>query len=330
MGVRRRRPNNSTAGSSGSRLPARREPLTAALLRRLHRQAPLRGGSLLITIFGDSIASRGGSIALSSLIRLAQPFGLTERLVRTAVGRLAQEGWLEPARRGRLSFYRLTEVGAARFAEATRRIYTETPRSWNRRWTLILLPPELGARREHIRDELTWLGFGQLSPSLLAHPARGLDDARERLRELGVLNRVIALQATTEDANHDRDFARAGWDLVVLARRYARFVQSFGPVQRALQRRASLTPQTAFVVRTLLIHEYRRIHLRDPLLPKILLPQRWVGADAYALCRELYAQVFAAAEQHLSQNAMTERGALPPPARSILRRFGGLQSVGQL
>ena len=296
----------------------------------MRRQAPLRGGSLLITIFGDSIATRGGSIALASLIRLARPFGITERLVRTAVGRLAQDGWLKPQRRGRLSFYRLSAVGETRFAEATRRIYAAAPQSWNRKWTLILLPSELGARRERVRDELTWLGFGQLGPAVLAHPARGLADARERLRELGVLDQVIALHASTEDATHDRQLARAGWDLAELAWRYTRFVQSFTPVQRALLRRASLTPETAFVVRTLLIHEYRRIHLRDPLLPAILLAEHWVGADAYALCRELYSQVFTAAERYLSQTARNARGALPAATRSILKRFGGLQAEGQL
>ena len=139
---------------------------------------------------------------------------------------------------------------------------------------------------------------------MLAHPARDLDDARERLRALRVLDRVIALQATTEDARHDRQFARAGWDLAGLARRYDALRSEFrARAPSTVTARASLAPQTAFVVRTLLVHEYRRIHLRDPLLPPTLLPERWVGADAYALCRELYAQVFAAAERHLSQDA---------------------------
>src|SRR5256884_4766152 len=62
-----------------------RAPLPApvrALLRNFRAQRPLRGGSLLITVFGDSIAPRGGAVTLGSLIRLAAPFGLTERLVR--------------------------------------------------------------------------------------------------------------------------------------------------------------------------------------------------------------------------------------------------------
>ncbi|TLY59374.1 MAG: hypothetical protein E6K48_11525, partial [Gammaproteobacteria bacterium] len=98
-----------------------------ALLRRWRAQRPLRAGSLLVTIFGDAIAPRGAAVTLGSLIRLAAPFGLTERLVRTSVARLARDGWLAARRSGRRSEYRLTRGGAERFAEATRRIYGQSP-----------------------------------------------------------------------------------------------------------------------------------------------------------------------------------------------------------
>jgi hypothetical protein len=88
----------------------------ASLLRHFHRQRPIRGGSLLITIFGDSIAPRGGAVTLGSLISLAYPFGLTERLVRTSVARLAVDGWLVARRDGRRSEYRITPTGRDRFA----------------------------------------------------------------------------------------------------------------------------------------------------------------------------------------------------------------------
>ena len=48
----------------------------AALVARFRRQRPLRGGSLIVTLFGDSIVPRGGIVALGSLIELAAPFGL--------------------------------------------------------------------------------------------------------------------------------------------------------------------------------------------------------------------------------------------------------------
>src|SRR5579871_3000937 len=136
----------------------------AALLRQFRAQRPIRGGSLLITLFGDAIAPRGGVVTLGSLIRLAAPFGLTERLVRTSVGRLAQDEWLVARREGRLSEYRLTPWGQERFAEATQRIYSKGPAAWDGHWSLLILPPNGSKRPESLRDGLTWLGFGQVSP----------------------------------------------------------------------------------------------------------------------------------------------------------------------
>src|SRR5205823_13335974 len=106
-----------------------RAPLPApvrALLRNFRAQRPLRGGSLLITVFGDSIAPRGGAVTLGSLIRLAAPFGLTERLVRTSVARLARQGWLAGKRSGRRSEYRFTRTGTERFEQPNRRIYRQS------------------------------------------------------------------------------------------------------------------------------------------------------------------------------------------------------------
>jgi phenylacetic acid degradation operon negative regulatory protein len=50
----------------------------------------------------------------------------------------------------------------------------------------------------------------------------------------------------------------------------------------------ALDPAQAFIVRTLLIHEYRRVLLRDAQLPPALLPLDWPGVAAYALCRDFY------------------------------------------
>ncbi len=84
---------------------------------------------------------RGGAVALGSLIRLATPFGLNERLVRTATARLAQEGWVKARRVGKLSEYELSNDGRERFAEATKRIYGEPGAHWSGRWTLMCCRP---------------------------------------------------------------------------------------------------------------------------------------------------------------------------------------------
>jgi len=305
------------------------ERSTQRLITQFKRQRPLRGGSLIVTIFGDSIAPRGGEVSLGSLIRLAAPFGLTERLVRTSVGRLAKEGWLESQRRGRLSYYRLSATGRTRFAEATLRIYGEAPQRWSGEWTLLLMGAGLGRRRDSVRAEMMWLGFGQLLPGLLAHPTHDLEDTRARLAELGVLDEVTLMGATVVDPRQQFALIATGWDLDELARRYRRFVASFAPVAAALATGGTLSAQTGFILRTLLIHEYRKIHLRDPLLPQSLLPADWIGNVTYELCRSLYARVFAPAEVFLSQQAQTARGPLPPTARETLSRFGGLEGQAE-
>jgi phenylacetic acid degradation operon negative regulatory protein len=74
-------------------------------------------------------------------------------------------------------------------------------------------------------------------------------------------------------------------------------------------------------VRTLLIHEYRKIHLQDPHLPPALLPAGWVGSEAYALTRELYGAVFAAAEAFLDATGRTIGGPLPRASAAVRARF---------
>lgn len=292
-----------------------------ALLRRLHDQQPLRGGSLIVTIFGDAIAPRGGVITLRSLIQIASVFRLTERLVRTSVARLANEGWLEARREGRQSEYRLASGGEQRFAEATRRIYGMSPEEWDGHWTLAILPPGAGTRA---REELRWLGFGQLAVGTFAHPNCTLEQAEAWLEDIEGAEGAFCLRSSSRDLSVNRQVVARGWDLGELTRRYRRFVGAFEPIAAALQSSARVQPESALIIRTLLIHQYRKVHLLDPLLPATLLPAEWIGTAAYELTRRLYALVFADAEQFLGTTARTLEAPLPPAEPSAYERFGGI------
>ena len=92
-------------------------------------------------------------------------------------------------------------------------------------------------------------------------------------------------------------------------RDYRQFLQRFGAVIERFRADARVhDPAQCFVVRTLLIHAYRRVLLRDPLLPAALLPLDWPGAAAYALCRDFYRLT------HRSRRARTSRR--PSPAKA--------------
>jgi phenylacetic acid degradation operon negative regulatory protein len=297
----------------------------AELVSRFRRQRPLRGGSLIVTIFGDSIMARGGAVTLGSLIALALPFGLNERLVRTAAARLAKDGWLEGHRAGKLSEYHLAPDGRARFAEATKRIYSEPETVWSGRWTVIVLPSMRPAEKRRLKEELVWRGFGELSTNVFAHPEIDSRSLGLPQQQAGLLSKVIVFDANLADDAAPQRLVSLGWNLEDLGLRYLRFVKRFERVSAALHGAHSLDHQACFIVRTLLIHEYRRLHLRDPLLPRRLLRADWPGARAAVLCRDIYSRVFAASELHLSRVAAQLDGPLPPPDASVMQRFGGIE-----
>ncbi len=309
------------------RAPNRPAAAARNLVKRFADQRPLRAGSLIVTIFGDSIMPRGGAISLGSLIKLAAPFGLSERLVRTATARLAHEGWVQARRVGKLSEYRLSGAGRERFAEATQRIYGESNPHWPGRWTLLVLPAMPAAARHRLRKELTWQGFGELANGVFAHPEARAHSVKLPLRGADS-SAALIFEARLSAHGAPARLVDLGWDLADLAKRYRRFVRRFEPAAAALRVQPA-DPATGFILRTLLIHEYRRLHLRDPLLPKRLLPANWPGHRAAELCREMYARVFAASEGHLSSVAAQIHGALPAPDPSVARRFGGLKTTAR-
>ena len=301
------------------------ESASKSLVDEFRSRKTLRAGSLITTVFGDAIAPRGGTAWLGSLITVMREFGINERLVRTSVFRLAQDGWLQSRQVGRRSYYSLTEQGRERFEQATQKIYGEPVATWDGEWTTVLISGVDPATRETVRKELGWLGFGSLSPNVLAHPApdmAGLDVALERLGFADDL--VVMTGRTVRNEPGMRSLVQDSWNLDDIDERYANFVERFRPLIKAHGKDAKMPPKSAFVVRTLLIQEYRKVLLRDPQLPAELLPAGWHGTAAYQLCRNLYQAVYAAADDYLTETMETAEGPLPPPGAGFMRRFGGL------
>ena len=298
------------------------------LVRDFQSRPTLRAGSLITTVFGDSIAPRGGVVWLGSLINALSDFGVNERLVRTSVFRLAKDGWLQSNQVGRRSFYSLTDEGRERFKQATHRIYGEPATAWDGRWTLLLLAGLDASTKDTVRKELAWLGFGAMSANVLAHPAPDSTDLEITLRRSGCADDVVVMNAQTLQSDTAmRRLAQASWNLDDIDERYRAFVARFRPVLAKARKARQAAPKTAFQLRTLLIQEYRKVLLRDPQLPAELLPSNWHGIAAYQLCRNLYLELFAAAEEYLSQSMENADGPLPPASKQLLSRFGGLEAA---
>src|SRR3546814_3121832 len=97
------------------------------------------------------------------------------------------------------------------------------------------------------------------------------------------------------------------WDLDGVARQYQNFQDTFNPMLSAIS--DGMSPLQAYMIRALTLHEWRRIVLHDPQLPKQMLPQDWPGHGARTLCATLYWRVFDHAETFSpGRAAVRERG----------------------
>ena len=297
------------------------------LIAEYSSRPTLRSGSLITTVFGDSIAPRGGKLWLGSLIAVMAEFGISERLVRTSVFRLARDGWLQSEQVGRRSYYSLTDDGRQRFDQATHRIYGTPTTEWDGTWCLLLLSGLNTREKDKVRKECGWLGFGPMSANVLAHPVPDLRDLDITMQRLGIADKLVVLNGQiVRNEPGMRRLVHGSWNLQDLDARYASFVAMFRPIVRALADSREIKDQTAFMSRTLLIQEYRKILLRDPMLPEELLPADWQGKAAYQLCRNLYLSLYEASDRYLSASVDTADGALPPPSKAFLSRFGGLDA----
>ena len=310
-----------------------------ALVNGLLGQIAPKAKSLIVTCFGDAVLPHGGICWLGSLIRLLSPFGLGDRLVRTSVFRLGREGWLTSTPVGRRSLYTVTETGRRRFEAADQRIYAAQQQGWNGEWTFVLAsdrnrpvepkrPP--GDEGADLARQLQWLGFGEVGQRLYGRPVSDSGQLRLLLRDLGIGQDAVIFRATAETLSGSEPLgalARRIWDLEQVEADYQAFLDLFRPVLSALSQAGDPPLELCFMARTLLIHEYRRIVLRDPMLPEALLPGEWTGRAAWLLCRNLYRLTEARAERHLCAILETADGPVTKAHPPYFQRFGGLRDA---
>ncbi len=274
-------------------------------IARLHGNGRLRVWSLIITFFGDSVALRGGRVALSTLQDAMGLLNVEPGAVRTALSRLAREGWVQREREGRLSFYKLTDQGQAAFDEPTKRIYAGAAPDWDGEWSVAI---EVGERaRENASACLRNRGFVSLGGRAWLRAGADAD---------GLPDDVLLISGTGSDLPAP---LLSLWKLDEHAAHYTAFIadwKSFGAPDM-------LSPGDCMAARTLLIHDWRRIVLRDPGLPDALLPEGWVGHDARKLVRQAYHDLLPGSENWLNAKGLP----VPNKPEALKRRLNVLRNI---
>jgi phenylacetic acid degradation operon negative regulatory protein len=200
---------------------------------------------------------------------------LTDPAVRQALLRLKSRGFLVGERRAGVAGYRLTEAGLHDLATGDRRIFRRSQASTEDGWVLAVFSvPEADRHLRHrLRTELSWLGFGTVSPGVWIAPRPLAEPTRDLLGDAGLDSYVTwftAQQLTGSDA-------AAWWDLSGLQAQYRAFLDEYRPAVSS----GELPAGQAFARYLGLIDSWRLFPRQDPGLPAALLPADWPGAEAW-------------------------------------------------
>ncbi|WP_285697013.1 PaaX family transcriptional regulator C-terminal domain-containing protein [Actinomadura sp. NBRC 104412] len=273
---------------------------------------------LLMMLLGDYWFERAEALPSAALVALLGEFGVTEVGARAALNRQARRGLLRVEKRGRRTYYALTPLSGARFAEGGRRLaaFGADPSgeagSWDGRWALVAfsVPENRRAARHALREQLRWLGYAPLYDGLWVSPYARDEEVREVLAELGVESATLFSGTLGEASPAGGDPIRA-WDLVALRSAYERFIADW-EVWRERAAGGAVSPIDALRARTELILDWRELMNGDPGLPAELLPGRWPRASARRVFGAVYDALGPLAEFRVRQIIAAED---PEPAR---------------
>lgn len=251
--------------------------------------------SALFDLYGDHLLSRGERAPVAALVRLLAPLRISAPAVRTAVSRMARQGWLAPVRLPGGAGYELTPRAESRLREAADRIYRHNPPSWDGRWHVVVVGrPAERAGRDRLRSALGYLGYACLDGGTWISPRPSVE-----LEPLLAAERVRAESFLASYEGDQRVLAARAWDIDGLAGAYAQWLARAGRL--AGQAGRGRPDEAVFAARSELVHEWRKFLFTDPGLPVELLPPRWPGIRAAELFREEAARLLPAAARFVDR-----------------------------
>lgn len=237
----------------------------------------MQARSALFDLYGDHLRPRGGRAPVSALVRLLAPLEITAPAVRQAVSRMVRQGWLAPVGLPAGAGYTLTDRAIRRLDDAAARIYRTRNSDWDGRWHLIVTGTvRTRPARERLEAGLQFLGYARLAGTTWIAPRPS--------GEVEALLAAAEIHADSFLASEPADpvaLARRAWDLDALGAAYRTWLAD----ARTLLARdggAEDGDETAYALRSRLVHEWRKFLFTDPALPRRLLPDDWPGDEAAA------------------------------------------------
>lgn len=217
--------------------------------------------SLMVTLFGDLAQAENTEIDGPILSAVMSEMDVRPEAVRVALHRLRNDGWIVSHKHGRTRRHALTPTSRRETLTASAKIYA-SPATQEQDWHLILLEDRASAPRE----EMAQSGFIALMPRVYLASSRTTPP-----RDALVLPGTAA-----------PDWLRAEAGAQMLEAEYSALLPVL-QIANATLNTEDLDALQITVLRCLIVHNWRRIVLRHPTLPRAVLPQDWPGHACHLL-----------------------------------------------
>lgn len=269
--------------------------------------------SLALNLFGDYLRYAQGQAKLGELTELMMAFGVEPATIRVSMSRLKKEGWFTTSKQGRETIYALSDQMLDVLIRGRERIFRRREGPWSGRWTMVIyqVPESERAVREHLRKQLAWTGFGQLSPSTWLAPHDLFQEARA-LKSQFKSARMDILWCGSSDKESAHELASRCWDLDLLGQDYRSFLKTYAHLDNEYGN-AIKDGRQAMVERTRIIDDFRRFPFRDPELPVELQPKNWPGPAAFSLFTRVHDQLAQQANAYVENIIGRPLAIIPKP-----------------
>lgn len=284
--------------------------------------------SLIITFFGDTVFPHGGTIWLGSLVKFMEEFGISEKLTRTSIFRLTKEGWLSSKKFGRESYYSLSDLAIDRFVKAHYSVYAYDEQDTDHDWIVLFTNSVKSSSELELSKILKKEGFANPSKQVYLHPHYRMEYVQDILIKQELQNEVLLVKGPIQmpmTKEVIKSMVHDYWDLKDVEERYQDFITKFRKVFSLETPIKDFTPKQCFILRNLLIHDYRRALLFDPKLGNELLPVDWLGKSSSSLVESIYSSIHNKANLYVKDNLLTVGGNTPKLEKFYYNRFGGIE-----
>lgn len=200
--------------------------------------------------------------------------------LRGSLYRLLKTGNIEKIVKNGKPYFCLTSTGK----ECIQRLFPISKIAafgWDKKWRVVIfdIPEKERKTRNFLRTKLVSLGFGELQESVYISPLNVLKDLKEMLESYELYGKVIVFEAK-EIFSDPKEVARLVWRLDQLEKDYLDLEERIEGLKYLKEEERKKEAKE-------INNDFFSLILKDPFLPKDLLPTDWIGFKVRILITKL-------------------------------------------